>query len=1253
MQKWPGDDGVLHASVNSFGFGGTNSHLILESAPKSTPCHDIHLTNGFHETLKINGSKRDPAVNGALAPELPLLFVVSAKTKRSLNQNLNLLQTWVLKQSTNKSLMPSLAQTLNTRRSQMAWRSSFVASSISELDGSFSSARLTKASSTHKMTFIFTGQGAQWFGMGRELLNTNTVFAESISRSETILSSLGSSWSLTEELRKDKQTTRINESQISQPATTSVQIALVDVLKSLSIFPTVVLGHSSGEIGAAYAAGILSQESALKIAYHRGFASSWYQELSNVSGAMIAVGLGMHDVEPYLGLVQSGALSIACQNSPVSTTVSGDENAIDELKCLLDLEAIWNRKLQIDTAYHSHHMKMIANKYLEALGEIKYAEPLPSTRFFSSVTAEEKISNFEAAYWVENLTSTVRFSDALQKLVLADTQTLHLILEIGSHAALQGPIRQSITHLENSSPKYSYLPTLLRDQDARISLLDTVGKLFEHGCTVNLEIANRLSDKIGPSKGRVLTNLPPYAWDVTKHWHESRLSREYRFRAAPYHDLLGLRIIGSTPLEPSWRNILTVDALPWLQEHIIDNFALFPGSAFLCMAIQAVLQRNQERSTPQQISKFILKEITFSKALIIPNSPDKVEVVMSLRSVDSPEKGSSVWEQFRVTSIGNEGTWNEHCRGFITVENATLPGHETERNHEEELTAKDAVEHVDKMEEACGEIIDTTSFYEELRKNGIDYGPTFSTIKRLRIGDRQALGHVQIPDVAAYMPSGHLEPHVIHPATFDALMHIALPLYNRHCSKGPAMLISIDEVVVSANIFNLAGAELIVGCDLTPTGPLSGSVDVSVLQADAHSIKREVLTLSGQTFRGIGEGSTTTVKNDTLHDKSFEIKLQDFQGSCGVKSLPSEVLIIANCDINTVNQLASGLCTHLLSKGIKASMYNEPASSAGQDATYLIIRDYKEDGFHENLSVDQTITTRAKFTMIVNLLPSTVTKLRYKPQAQAFLSPQKSNQNANVIAFNVWGETTDEYDAIDSIFDALASSFLNYENNNAYEREYIYDSTKQVKVPRLKKATGFSDWVARNDGKKTVELDSIHQMGKCLKAQVETPGLLDSLIFVDDESAKSLTGIDELEIEVQAHAVNQKDVVIAMGRLSSSTPMIGEISGIVTSVGLNAEKYFKVGDRVCGFGGSSYQTRSRINHNLVQRIPDSMTFAQGASIPYAFQTAYHALVDIASLQHDGSVLIHSALSSVGMASILGKLTDPPSSALYSRGTSVF
>ena len=152
--------------------------------------------------------------------------------------------------------------------------------------------------------------------------------------------------------------------------------------------------------------------------------------------------------------------------------------------------------------------------------------------------------------------------------------------------------------------------------------------------------------------------------------------------------------------------------------------------------------------------------------------------------------------------------------------------------------------------------------------------------------------------------------------------------------------------------------------------------------------------------------------------------------------------------------------------------------------------------------------------------------------------------------------------------------------------------------------------------------------------------MLDSLIFVNDDSAKTPLDSDELEVEVKAHAVNQKDVVIAMGRLSSSTPMIGELSGIVTSVGCNAQTSFKVGDRVCGFGGSSYQTRSRINHNLVQRIPDSMTFAQGASFPYAFQTAYHALVEIANLQHDGSVLIHSALSSVGMAAILGKLTCP-------------
>lgn len=1201
--------------------------MILESAPNQSIPHKIKLLNGHAETIKTNGTNGvngSHALKGSHSLELgqngnstiqaPLLFLLSAKSKTSLIQNANRLQKWLSTQNETDTFLPSLVYTLSTRRSKLAWRSSFVASSTTELIQSLSSPRPIKASITNRISFLFTGQGSQWFAMGRELLNSHSLFHKSLAISEEVLLSFGASWRLLDELHKDESNSRVNEGQISQPATIAIQIALFDILKGLSIDPHAVVGHSSGEVGAAYACGILSRESALKVAYYRGFASTWYKQISDTKGAMIAVGLSQQETEPYISLVRSGTLSIACQNSPVSTTVSGDEDAIDELKVLLDQETVFNRKLKIDTAYHSHHMKKIADRYLKALGEIEYVAPLPSTQFFSSVSGQEKTSDFGASYWVQNLTSTVRFSDALQELALNNAQASNLFLELGPHSGLQGPVRQSMTGLNNDSLKYSYLPTLLRGQDAQKTILDLVGKLFEQGCSIDFAAIKTIIPTPSSSHEKVLSDLPPYAWDLTKHWHESRLSRDYRFRAHSYHDLLGLRVIGSTTLEPSWRNILSVDGLPWLHEHIIDNFALFPGSGFLCMAIEAMVQVNQEKATPRVISKFILKDITFSKALIIPDSPEKVEVILSLRSANSQRKSDLAWETFRITSLGADDMWNEHCQGTIALEFASSDTTNSEFNHEEKMSAIEAVEHLEQMKIACTESVDSATFYDELRKNGVDYGKTFSTIQKLQIGPCQALANVIIPDVAACMPANRLEPHVIHPATFDALMHIALPLYSRNCSKGAAMLISIDEVTVSSDIFKSVGDELVVACDLTPMGPLAGSVDVSVFQSDIQSSKRQILTLSGQTFRGISDGKDNSSSLSYADDKNFLVELRDSPESVAKEEIQRPINIIYGSDDKTVSELAGLLSASLEATGTKVLVSKEIPEDLDEATVFVILEHHKSP-----LRALDNILSSANLSMLVNFVIEDL--------------PTTTKHTGQLCTLNLVGQVNDASHATTSILLALSSALSNQEKGLPYESDYFY-TAGQLKVPRLLEATAFSEWAARVNGKQTIELGPLYHEERSLKLNVQTPGLLDSLVFIDDEITKTSIGSDEIEIDVRAHAVNQKDVVIAMGRLSNSTPMIGELSGIVTAVGKNAQNHFKIGDRVCGFGGSSYGSKSRINYNLAQQLPESFSFEQGASIPYAFQTAYHAIIEVANLQRGESVLIHSALSAVGTAAIL-------------------
>lgn len=312
---------VRRASVQNFGFGGTNGHVILESA---SGAHFLngqrmnghganghgangHQSNGHQvDHHDLDGSSvNDIQTNGASQGEeaqsvLPQLFLFSAKAKSSLSAGVRELQQWITDEKDVD--LQSLAYTLGCRRSLMAWRSTCVASRTEDLLTSMTNAPSVRASLSkpQPIVFLFTGQGAQWHAMGRELLETDSAFRDSIVRSDEILQSLGMTWSLIEELLKDKSSSKMDQSEVAQPASAAVQVALVDMLRKLGIMPQAVLGHSSGEIASAYAAGAITQADVMQICLRRSQISQWTRDSVPSPGAMMAVGLGEPEVLPYL-----------------------------------------------------------------------------------------------------------------------------------------------------------------------------------------------------------------------------------------------------------------------------------------------------------------------------------------------------------------------------------------------------------------------------------------------------------------------------------------------------------------------------------------------------------------------------------------------------------------------------------------------------------------------------------------------------------------------------------------------------------------------------------------------------------------------------------------------------------------------------------------------------------------------------------------------------------------------------------------
>jgi acyl transferase domain-containing protein len=512
---------------------------------------------------------------------------------------------------------------------------------------------------------------------------------------------------------------------------------------------------------------------------------------------MLAVGVGEAEVLPYIRQVKDGLVTIACVNSPDSTTISGDEAGIDELSTILNDQSIFNRKLKVDTAYHSHHMKKIADQYLESLQHVHTGPPRSNVTFYSSVIGEKKVSNFGPQYWTDNLVSKVRFSDAMKLLVedmarsKSSSNVANFFAEIGPHGALSGPIRQIMAKLSIKNFKFSYASAFVRNKHALQSVLELIGKLFESGCGIEFEKVLSLHKA---KKWTTIGDLSPYPWDHSlSYWYESRLSRDHRLRQFPYHDLLGLWDVGSTVHEPRWRYHLNVDALPWLRHHVVDGFMIFPGTGYICMAIEAMKQIVQLRKTPGQITKFHLKNVILSKPIIVPDQrPDSfipdVEVQLTLSRMKTND--GSRWETFRVFSYSPEGSgsWNEHCSGIITVDMSSKVD-EVEGTREEEFLVSSYKQKFEDIQRACqfDATINPQKFYNDLRESGNDFGSTFTCMTEMQLGRHQGWAKVEVPDVPACMPRQFLQPHVIHPSLLDSLNHLAVVLFKKECSNAPLM----------------------------------------------------------------------------------------------------------------------------------------------------------------------------------------------------------------------------------------------------------------------------------------------------------------------------------------------------------------------------------------------------------------------------------------------------------------------------------
>jgi acyl transferase domain-containing protein/2-polyprenyl-3-methyl-5-hydroxy-6-metoxy-1,4-benzoquinol methylase len=637
---------------------------------------------------------------------------------------------------------------------------------------------------------------------------------------------------------EDAATTRVNEIALATPLAVTIQIGLVRLLESWGVTPTAVTSHSSGEIAAAYAAGALTLKTAMAISFARGQLAGRKIEGMR-KGGMIAVGLGAEDARKYCSRVTSGQVMVACLNSPSSTTVSGDVSAVEELEVLLKSDNVFARRLKIDAAYHSHHMQALATPYLAWLETLfKGDGHMDENVIFSSPTTGKRETSGKMIsspqHWVTSLVQPVQFVESFKNMCFEDststTSSVDVVIEIGAHAALSGPIQEIAALPDFKGCKITYFPTLVRKSSAVDTMQALACDLIKSGHPLNM---NSVNFPFGRHGVQVLTDLPRYPWNhQIRHWSEPRINKAHRHRIEGPHHLLGSLVLGTNMITPSWRHIVRLSDLPWLRDHVVLSNILYPGAGYICMAIEAAHQAAQTEN--KRILGYQLRDIDIQQGLVIPDTTEGVEVQLTLRPCSDKAIFAKGWKEFQVFSVSGENKWTEHCKGLIQVDVTAADDNQARWSGSASATSQLAGQGEAADYRKC---IDPKDVYASMRSVGICHGPIFQNMKNIRASSRQSVVDISVADTAATMPYHHQHEHVIDPTTLDSLFQAAYAAYFALPEIGGKLSYSlvprsIGKLYVAANIGRDAGHSFNAYCDTNRATPQGFDTDIVVVSAN-------------------------------------------------------------------------------------------------------------------------------------------------------------------------------------------------------------------------------------------------------------------------------------------------------------------------------------------------------------------------------------------------------------------------------------
>jgi acyl transferase domain-containing protein/NAD(P)-dependent dehydrogenase (short-subunit alcohol dehydrogenase family)/acyl carrier protein len=1156
--------------VSAFGITGTNAHIVLEGAPWSSPI-----------------SSSAPAL------QRPFLLPLSARSWEALRA---LAKSYGERLSSpNSKPLRDVCATASLHRTPLDCRAVFVAQSRAEFVdrlARFATGEQGAAQAYGRITnpkdrriaFVFPGQGAQWRGMARELLGEEPAFRASIERSEIALRA-HVPWSLIAKLleQEDAQGFSLNDISVIQPVLLAVEIALADLWRSRGIEPDAIVGHSMGEVGAAYIAGVLSLDEAVAIICRR----SALMEQTSGNGAMAVVELSMLEATTRLAH-HVGRASVAVNNGPRSSVISGDRSTIESVVAELEHDGVFARLVRVDVASHSVQMDPLVPDLVASQSSIV---PRPAGIPLYSTVEARRVDGTElgANYWGRNLRQSVLFGQTVSAMLADGVDTF---IELGPHPTLLGAIKEIA---KENGREVLALQSLRREEPERLQLLFTLGELFVGGYAVDWR-------RMFPD-GYLRVDLPHYPWQRERHWLADPAAA-VTLGVASREGLLGEPVSSSTqPDTYFWEVEAGAAAFPYLADHKVEGIVVFPAAGFLEIAIEAaswIFGRGRAQ----------ISEVTLDNALVLPdNGACALQIAVEpgplgslIFTISSKDKGE-----------GGGGKWISHARGAIAQGLSERVADELPNGLQEDAIPVDADAH-----------------YSAMHSRGLEYGIAFRGVRELRKMQGKIVGRVALPK--DLQGAGY----AIHPALLDACLQVGLGLLPEDAEGGAIVPVAIERIQLISDIDSSSPLTVRGSCEPEISGEHALRTDLRIEDAAGCVLLR----IDGLAFARLERNARRA--DEGLYSVAWKAKplvaarsespatwsvLADRRGAGATLGQLLGPLHRENLEFCGADNLRVGLEEFMR----RAETDGTPA----QGVVHLWSLDaLPPDARGGSLAAARDLGCLSALALVqVAASLSSVRRRRLclvTAGAQAVLH----GEVPAIEQAPLWGlgrVIANEHPELACTLIDLSSS-PSLQEIDALARELNAETDDDQIAIR-----GEERFVARL--LPTQLADVAHAtlrpaVDRPYRVHIDTPGILDGLVLRSNN--RPGPGISEVEIEIESTGLNFMNVLSALGACPGHPNGVGplgiECAGSVTAVG-DSVGDLRVGDRVMAIVFDSLASHCIADARLVRKMPAEMSFTEASSIPVAFLTAHYALNSLARIESGDRVLIHAATGGVGLAAL--------------------